>query len=149
MCRGSLPPHTSTAASNGQLVGLYGRNTTNTTTTYYNGLNASEQNQYPAITYTCLEADPFIKLLQYQARGMGIEPPNPMSRGVFLVRTLPKAPAPAVEPKKPLKRLAARFFQLSGPAPTPGSGVPIWLRESGDGMLESPRNSVMFFLRLA
>ena len=48
------------------------------------------------------------------------------------------------EPKKPLKRLAARFFQVSVPLtgrePLPcGAG-------SGPGMLASPRNSVMFFL---
>lgn len=60
--------------------------------------------------------------------------------------TRPKGPVPAPELKKPLKRLAARFFQVS---------VPLVGREplpcgdsSGPGMLASPRNSVMFFLRL-
>lgn len=60
--------------------------------------------------------------------------------------TLPKGPAPALELKKPLKRLAARFFQLSGPAPGREPPSP---RASGAGILVSPRNSVMFFLRRA
>lgn len=63
--------------------------------------------------------------------------------------TLPKGPAPAFEPNRPLKRLAARFFQLSGPAPTAGSEPPSCPRASWVGMLVSPRNSVMFFLRRA
>lgn len=64
--------------------------------------------------------------------------------------TFPKGPAPALELKKPLKRLAARFFQLSGPAPpTLGREPLIWPRASWVGMFTSPRNSVMFFLRRA
>lgn len=63
--------------------------------------------------------------------------------------TLPKDPAPALELKKPLKRLAARFFQLSGPAPTAGREPPTCPRASGFGIFASPRNSVMFFLRRA
>ncbi|TNN36416.1 hypothetical protein EYF80_053416 [Liparis tanakae] len=59
--------------------------------------------------------------------------------------TLPNAPA--LELKKPLKRLAARFFQLS--APMPGSEPPVDTRASGVGIFVSPRNSVMFFLRRA
>lgn len=65
-------------------------------------------------------------------------------------------PDPA--PKNTLIRLVARFFQLSGPAPTPDSGTPGATLGSdppsmdnvpGDGMLASPRNSVMFFRRRA
>lgn len=63
--------------------------------------------------------------------------------------TLPKGPAPALELKKPLKRMAARFFQLSGPAPTLGKEPLICPRASGVGIFASPRNSVMFFLRRA
>lgn len=63
--------------------------------------------------------------------------------------TLPKGPVVAPELKNPLKRLAARFFQLSGPPPELAREPPSWARESGDGMLESPRNSVMFLRRRA
>lgn len=49
------------------------------------------------------------------------------------------------EPKKPLKRLAARFFQVS--VPLAGREPPACGAGSGPGMLVSPRNSVMFFLR--
>lgn len=63
--------------------------------------------------------------------------------------TFPKGPAPALELKKPLKRLAARFFQLSGPVPALGREPLICPRASGVGMFTSPRNSVMFFLRRA
>ncbi len=63
-------------------------------------------------------------------------------------------PDPA--PKNTLIRLVARFFHLSGPAATPGSeppggtlgkDPPSMVGVSGDGMLASPRNSVMFFRR--
>lgn len=63
--------------------------------------------------------------------------------------TLLKGPAPVLELKKPLKRLAARFFQVSGPVPTLGRGPPICPRASWVGIFVSPRNSVMFFLRRA
>lgn len=68
---------------------------------------------------------------------------------VLIGCTFPKGPAPVLELKKPLKRLAARFFQLSGPAPTLGSEPLIWPRASGVGIFVSPRYSVMFFLRRA
>lgn len=63
--------------------------------------------------------------------------------------TFPKGPAPALELKKPLKRLAARFFHLSGPGPMLGREPLICPRASGVGIFVSPRNSVMFFLRRA
>lgn len=50
-----------------------------------------------------------------------------------------------LEPKKPLKRLAARFFQVS--VPLVGRELLLCRAASGLGMLVSPRNSVMFFLR--
>lgn len=51
-----------------------------------------------------------------------------------------------LELKKPLKRLAARFFQVSVPLV---GREPLPCRDgSGLGMLASPRNSVMFFRRL-
>lgn len=49
------------------------------------------------------------------------------------------------EPKKPLKRLAARFFQVS--VPLLDTELLLCRAGSGLGMLVSPRNSVMFFLR--
>lgn len=59
--------------------------------------------------------------------------------------TRPKEPALVPEPKKPLKRLAARFFQVS--VPLAAREPPPWEAGSVPGMLVSPRNSVMFFLR--
>lgn len=59
--------------------------------------------------------------------------------------TRPKEPVLVPEPKKPLKRLAARFFQVS--VPLVGRELMLCRAGSGLGMLLSPRNSVMFFLR--
>lgn len=72
------------------------------------------------------------------------------------LHTRPKAPVLGLELKKPLKRLAARFFQLSLLPLLAPPELPLLLigREqlegaggSCPGMLASPRNSDMFLRR--
>ncbi len=72
-----------------------------------------------------------------------------MSKNNPRMLTFPREPFPELELKRPLNRMAARFLQRSVPVIDPGIEPLNWDTESWWGVLESPRNSGMFFRRRA